>query len=54
MLQFISETKTTAKMGNYAQISENFVWKLVVSKARKPSVETIGHKISLYSIWRRD
>ena len=38
MLQFTKETETTAKMGNYAQESENFVWKLVVPKARKPSV----------------
>ena len=50
MLQFSKETKTTAKMWNYAQKSENFVWKLVVPKARKPSAKTIGHKISLYSI----
>ena len=42
------------KMGNYAQKSENFVWKLVLPKARKPSVKTIGHKISLYFIRRKD
>ena len=40
-------------MGNYAQKSENFVGKLVVTKARKPSVKTIGHKISFYSIRRK-
>ena len=42
--------KNNSKKGNYAQKSENFVWKLVVPKARKPCVKTIGHKISLYSI----
>ena len=40
-------------MGNYAQKSENFVWKLVVPKARKPSVKKIGNKISFYSIRRK-
>ena len=53
MLQFTKETKTTAKMGNYEQKSENFVWKLAVPKARKTSVETIGHKISVFSIRRK-
>ena len=49
MLQFTKESKTPAKMINYAQKSENFV----VSKARKPSVKRIGDKISLYSIRRK-
>ena len=40
-------------MGNYAQKSENCEWKLVVAKERKPSVKTIGRKISLYSIVRK-
>ena len=40
--------KKKQKMGKYAQKSENFVWKLVVPKARKPSVKTIGHKISFF------
>ena len=47
------KTKTTLKMGNYAQKLENFVWKLVLPKTRKTSVKTIGHKISLYSIGRK-
>ena len=34
MWKFIKETKTTAKMGKYEQKSQNFVWKLVVTKAR--------------------
>ena len=54
MLQFTKGTKTTAKMGNYAQKLENFVWKLVVPIARKPCAKTIGHKISFSFIWRRD
>ena len=33
-----NETETTAKMGNYAQKSENFVYKFVIPKARKPTV----------------
>ena len=53
MRHFTKETKTTAKLGNYAQKSENFVWKLVVPKARKPSNKTFGHKNSLYSIGRK-
>ena len=53
MWQFTKETKTTAKMGNFAQKSENFEWKLGVPKARKPSVKTIGHKIGFYSIRRK-
>ena len=47
MLQFTKKTKTTAKKGIYAQKSENFVSKLVVPRAIKASVKTIGHKISL-------
>ena len=47
------ETQTTAKIGNYAQKSENFVWKIVVTKASKPSVKKIGHKISFCSIRRK-
>ena len=53
MWQFTKERKTTAKMDNYAQKSENFVQKLVVSKGRKPSVKTIGHKNNLYSTGRK-
>ena len=37
-------------MGNYAKKSVYFVQKLAVPKARKPSVRTIGHKISFSSI----
>ena len=40
-------------MGNYAQKSEHFERKLVVPKARKHSVKTIGHKISFYSIMKK-
>ena len=54
MLQFTKEEKTTTKLLNKAQKSENVAWKLVVPKARKPSVELTGHKISLYSIRRKD
>ena len=32
MLKFTKETKTTAKMENYAQESENIVWKLKSKK----------------------
>ena len=53
MWQFTKETKTTTKMGNYAQKSENFVWKLVVPKARKHFVKTIGHKTDFYSMRRK-
>ena len=53
MWQFTKETKTTAKMGIYAQKSENCLWKLVVAKERKPSVKTKGSKNSLYSIWTK-
>ena len=53
MLQFTKETKTTLKVGNY-KISENFVWKPLVPKARKPTVKTIVHKFSLSSIRRRN
>ena len=41
-------------MGIYAQKLENFVWKLVVPKARKASVKTIGHKITFYPVWRKE
>ena len=54
MSQKTKETKTTAKMGSYAQKSEIFLWKLVVSKAIKLSIKLIGEKISLYSIRRKD
>ena len=54
ILQFTKETKTTAKMRTFTQKSENFVLKLVVPKARKPSVKTIGQKITFFSIRRRD
>ena len=40
-------------MDKCAQKLENFVRKLVVPKATKPSIKTIGHKISLYSIRRK-
>ena len=40
----LQKKRKTAKMGNYAQKSENFVKNLVVPKTRKPSVKTIGHK----------
>ena len=54
MLQFTKERKTTAKMGNYAKKSENFVRKLVVPKVRKPSVNPMSHKIRISSIRRRE
>ena len=50
MWQFAKETKTAAKVGYYAQISHNFVWKLVVPKPRYRFFQTIRHKLSLYSI----
>ena len=53
MSQNTKETKTTAKMISYAKKSENFLWKLVVSKAIKPSVKIIGHRISLHFIGRK-
>ena len=40
-------------MVNFAQKSQNFVSKLVLPKARKPSVETIGEKFSFYTIRRK-
>ena len=41
-------------MGKNAQKLENFVWKFIVQKAREPSIKAIGHKISLYSMGRKD
>ena len=53
MRQSTKETETTAKMGSHAQKSENFVLKLLVTKARKPSVKTIGQKITFHFIRKK-
>ena len=57
MLNSVTNYKKKQKQQQKLEImqkkSEKLVWKLVVLKAWKPSIKTIGHKISLCSIRRK-